>query len=163
MEGTKSKGEIALLIKIIADSHNVYHTVSMAKIAAHNHVFLQEYLFPTPYKITKNPIEVPLTYGIIKQESVFDTKAVSNKDAMGLMQLIKETACSTAKSLSMKCDASKLTKDPKYNIMLGSKYLSDLIKKFDRQQIDNVLLDLVKDKLDEYQDEFMIIQRIVNF
>jgi hypothetical protein len=40
---------------------------------------------------------------------------------------------------------------------------TDLIKKFDRQQIDNVLLDLVKDKLDEYQDEFMIIQRIVNF
>ena len=40
---------------------------------------------------------------------------------------------------------------------------TDLIKKFDRQQIDDVLLDLVKDKLDEYQDEFMIIQRIVNF
>lgn len=38
-----------------------------------------------------------------------------------------------------------------------------LFTEFDRQQIDNVLLDLVKDKLDEYQDEFMIIQHIVNF
>lgn len=129
IEGAKSKGEIALLVKIIADSKNIYHTVSMAKIAAHNNVFLQEYLFPIPYQIDKKHIEVPLTYGIIKQESVFDPKAISNKNAMGLMQLIKETACSTAKSLSMRCDISKLTKDPKYNITLGSKYLSDLIKK----------------------------------
>ena len=39
---------------------------------------------------------------------------------------------------------------------------TDLIKKFERQQIDNVLSDLVKDKkLDEYQEEFMIIPNIV--
>lgn len=135
VEDAKSKGEIALLVKIIADSKNVYHTVSMAKIAAHNHVFLQEYLFPTPYKIEKSHIELPLTYGIIKQESVFDTKAVSNKNAMGLMQLIKATACDTAKSLSMKCDISKLTKDPKYNITLGSKHFSDLLKYFNGSYI----------------------------
>lgn len=135
IEETKSKGEIALLVKIIADSHNTYHTVSMAKIAAHNHVFLPEYLFPTPYKIQKNPIELAITYAIIKQESVFDVKAVSNKNAFGLMQIIKETACSTAKSLSIKCDISKLTKDPRYNIKLGSKYFSTLLKDFDYSYI----------------------------
>lgn len=131
MEMANSKAEIALLVKIIADSHNTYHTVSIAKIASHNNVFLKEYLFPVPYKIANNPIEAAFTYGIIRQESVFDSKAVSNRDAMGLMQIIKGTACPTAKSLSMQCDVSKLTKDYKYNIKLGSNHIKDLLKKTD--------------------------------
>lgn len=131
VENAKSKGEIALLVKIIADSsNNPYHTAGIAKIAAHNHVFLKDYIFPTPYNIASKPIEASLTYAIIKQESVFDPKAISNKNAMGLMQLVKDTACSTAKSLAMKCDVARLTKDYKYNIKLGSSHFRDLLKKF---------------------------------
>ena len=47
-----------------------------------------------------------------------------NHAARGLMQLIKDTACDTAKNVGVKCRISKLTTDPKYNMRLGSNHLN---------------------------------------
>ena len=125
----KTKGEMALLVKIIDEStDNLNNIVEIGKIASHRHVFLKNHIFPTPYVITNKPIEASLTYAIIRQESVFDQYAVSSANAMGLMQLIKNTACGTAKSLDMYCDITKLTEDYKYNIKLGSNHFKDLLK-----------------------------------
>ncbi len=111
-------------------SKNVHHMAWLAKKALQKHVLIKNHAYPTPYKIGKLPIETPLTYSIIRQESVFDQHAVSSANARGLMQLIKATACDTAKSIAKVCKISKLTKDPKYNMILGSNYLSQMIKEY---------------------------------
>ena len=102
--------------------------VEVAKIAAQNKVFIPDCAFPTPYNLGGLPIPPHLTYGIIRQESVFDHRAVSYANAMGLMQLIKGTACDTAKSVNMKCNVADLTRNPVYNIKLGSASFQKIIR-----------------------------------
>lgn len=66
-------------------------------------------------------------HGIIRQESSFDRAAVSHASARGMMQLMPATARETAGKIGQSYDLSRLTRDPDYNITLGSQYLSQLM------------------------------------
>ena len=68
---------------------------------------------------------------IIRQESEFDTSAHSHAGAKGLMQLMTYTAKVVAKEAKLPYSKSKLTKDPEYNINLGSHYIAGLILEYD--------------------------------
>jgi soluble lytic murein transglycosylase len=68
-----------------------------------------------------------LAHGIIRQESSFDRAAVSHAGARGMMQLMPGTARSTAGKLGMSYELGRLTRDPDYNIMLGSRYFAQLM------------------------------------
>jgi len=136
VEKADNTAEILDLAAILSTSKNIHHMAWLAKYATQKHVLIKNYAFPTPYKAAAQlPLEKALVYSIIRQESVFDQRAVSSANAMGLMQLIKGTACDTAKSIGDKCDIPKLTSDPSYNMKLGSNYLKQLIEKFDGSYI----------------------------
>ena len=66
-------------------------------------------------------VDAELITSVIAVESNFDPKAVSRKNARGLMQLLPETAA----RLGVK-DAF----DPKENIDAGTRYLRDLLQKY---------------------------------
>jgi soluble lytic murein transglycosylase len=68
-----------------------------------------------------------LAHGIIRQESSFDRAAVSHAGARGMMQLMRGTANQVCGKLRVSCDTGRLTTDPNYNIMLGSRYFADLM------------------------------------
>lgn len=78
-------------------------------------------------------IDYALLQAVIATESGFNTRAVSPKGAVGLMQLIPPTAerygVKAEKDLPIQ---TKLT-DPRVNIAAGSRYLRDLIKLFPGQ------------------------------
>ncbi|UCE23089.1 MAG: lytic transglycosylase domain-containing protein [Candidatus Aminicenantes bacterium] len=75
--------------------------------------------------IAKNyGLESSLIHSIIRTESNYDPNAVSSKGAVGLMQLMPETA--------EKYGVEDLY-DPRQNILGGVKYLSDLINSFGRK------------------------------
>ena len=131
----KNTIDIYGVVGAIAKSNNVHHTTWAAKSAMQRHVLIKNHAFPTPYKVLDIPVEIPLTYSIIRQESVFDQHAISNAQARGLMQLIKSTACDTAKLVGAKCRISKLTTDPAYNIKLGSNYINQMIDIYDGSYI----------------------------
>ncbi len=65
-----------------------------------------------------------LIKAVIKQESNYKSDAVSHMGAVGLMQLMPKTA----EGLGVSADT--LT-DPRTNIMAGSKYLSQMIDRYD--------------------------------
>ncbi len=67
----------------------------------------------------KHGVEPDLIHAIIRAESNYDSFAVSEKGAMGLMQLMPATA--NAYGVNNFCD-------PEENIEGGTKYLKDLIK-----------------------------------
>ena len=67
---------------------------------------------------------------IIRQESEFDRKANSYVGARGMMQLMKYTAKLVAKQAKLPYSISGLTKDPEYNIKLGSYYLNSLLDQY---------------------------------
>jgi len=72
-------------------------------------------------------IEPALVLSIIRQESEFDTGAVSGANAHGLMQLMPSTARAQARTEGMTYQRGALTTDPTYNITLGSSHLAGLI------------------------------------
>jgi peptidoglycan lytic transglycosylase len=72
--------------------------------------------------------------GLIRQESVFNPRAVSHSDAYGLMQLLIPTAQLTAKRYGVDAaiTTETLLSDPRLNIRLGTSYLKDQLDKYGR-------------------------------
>jgi soluble lytic murein transglycosylase-like protein len=79
--------------------------------------------------------EDALVLTVMKQESAFDPKAVSSKGAMGLMQLMPDTAKQVAGKLKLNFNKSKLTRNADFNIALGRAYLDELLNLFDRSYV----------------------------
>ena len=75
-------------------------------------------------------VEYPLLLALITAESGFDTAAVSPKGAMGLMQLMPDTARRYGVVSDHKASLQKKLFDPKTNINAGTRYLRDLLAMF---------------------------------
>ena len=71
-----------------------------------------------------------LIMAIMKAESAFDVKAVSRKGAMGLMQVMPETAEWLATEMDVKYDGNRSLYNPEYNIKLGVHYFDMMQKRF---------------------------------
>jgi soluble lytic murein transglycosylase len=91
--------------------------------------------FPLPYELnlrseaTRNRVDPMLVAGLIRQESAFESKAMSHAGAMGLMQVMPQTALKLSRELKVRYARARLT-DPGYNLQLGSRYLANLIRDF---------------------------------
>ena len=70
-----------------------------------------------------------LIYSLIKAESKFKEDSVSNKGAIGLMQIMEPTAIEIANNLDKEIRKEDL-QDPEINIEFGIKYFSDLLKEY---------------------------------
>jgi soluble lytic murein transglycosylase len=73
---------------------------------------------------------VSLAYAVMRQESSFDPDAVSPAHAIGLMQLLPETAAAIAGALHLPYDDARLAV-PDVNILLGIRYLESLRTRYD--------------------------------
>ncbi|MEM6781336.1 MAG: lytic transglycosylase domain-containing protein [Pseudomonadota bacterium] len=71
-------------------------------------------------------------HAIMRQESRFETDAVSHAGALGLMQLMPATAKNTARKLGIQHRKSWLTQRPPHNIQLGSAYLREMLDRYDQ-------------------------------
>lgn len=70
-----------------------------------------------------------LLFAVIRQESAFDPRAISRAGARGLLQLLPATA--RRLSQGERGPGAQDLFDPRINIPLGSKYLSDLLQTHD--------------------------------
>ena len=78
-------------------------------------------------------VEENLIYAVIKAESNFESQAVSNKDAIGLMQIVEETAVDVAKKNNIEINTENIEEeilDIDNNINIGTKYLSTLLTQY---------------------------------
>jgi soluble lytic murein transglycosylase-like protein len=71
-------------------------------------------------------VDADLITSVIAVESNFDPKAVSRKNARGLMQLLPETAAQLG---------VKNIDDPQENIEAGTRYLRDLLRKYNNDLV----------------------------
>jgi peptidoglycan lytic transglycosylase len=91
--------------------------------------------FPLPYELdlrdaaARNLLDPMLVAGLIRQESAFESKAMSHAGAVGLMQVMPKTALKVSRQLRLRYRHAELT-DPRYNLQLGSRYLANLIESF---------------------------------
>ncbi|MDE8346672.1 MAG: lytic transglycosylase domain-containing protein [Acidocella sp.] len=101
--------------------------VGIARVAGISGQMLVREGWPRAVPVPSGPLEPAIAYGIMRQESSFDTGAVSGSGAMGLMQLMPGTARRAAGQSGLPDDDLF---DPAQNIALGSFYLSGLIQQF---------------------------------
>ena len=81
----------------------------------------------------RHGMDYELLQALIATESGFDTRAVSPKGAVGLMQLIPPTAERYGVRADKNSAIQKKLTDPAINIRAGARYLSDLIRMFPGQ------------------------------
>lgn len=74
-----------------------------------------------------------IVYGVIRQESLYRSDAVSSAGARGLMQLQPQTARRTARFSELPRSQSSDLFDPQANILLGAERLKMLLDQFDGQ------------------------------
>lgn len=83
-------------------------------------------------------VEENLIYAVIKAESNFDNNAVSNKSAIGLMQIVEETAIDVARRNNIEIDSENIEEellDIDNNIHIGTRYLSMLLAQYGNVEV----------------------------
>ena len=105
--------------------------VSIARRAGRDGVMMTEAGWPLAVAPPSGPVEPALALGLIRQESNFNTEALSPVGARGLMQLMPATAQSVAQRLGAgSVNLAALSTDPAYNMRLGTAYLGSLLDQF---------------------------------
>jgi soluble lytic murein transglycosylase len=95
-----------------------------------------EALFPKPYwpdlkKFSSaNGLDPYLVASLIRQESEFNPNAVSNKNALGLMQLLPKVGKGVAKQQKLKHFSATQLFTPAINLQLGTKYFRSMVDQF---------------------------------
>lgn len=116
-----------------AHEKNVHFVeIGIAKEAAKRGIILPKAYFPIneiPTYSNNIPPEVILS--IARRESELNMNAISPAGAIGLMQILPSTAKQMSKELGIKFSYKKLKSDAKYNVKLGSAYLSKLIDMYE--------------------------------
>ena len=72
---------------------------------------------------------------VIRIESAFDINALSNKGAVGLMQIMPSTGEEIARDLRMDWPGVDILRDPQANIEMGAYYLTKLIGQFNNLSV----------------------------
>jgi soluble lytic murein transglycosylase len=102
---------------------------------------LYPYIYPRAFEsvvvpqATEREIDPYFVYSLMRQESLFNERAVSPAAAYGLMQLL----LSTARRMATKAGAGEIDVEdlfsPEMNVRLGTEYLADLGERFDNDPV----------------------------
>ena len=99
------------------------------------------YIFPIQYEeiiekyAKKYNIQEELVFAVINAESRFDKNAISNKGAIGLMQIMPETGQWLSEKLKLDDFSEEMLYTPEINIQLGCYYLGYLLEKFNDEKL----------------------------
>lgn len=116
-----------------------WHDVAVAMATRQNVFFDYGLLYPRPFDgevgaaAKLADIDERLLYGVIRQESLFRPDAVSSAGAVGLAQLMPETARRTARAWGHPAPSTAELLDPATNVKLGAWHLRELVDQFQRQ------------------------------
>jgi soluble lytic murein transglycosylase len=118
-----------------------WHDRAIVTIAKANYDDDLKIRFPLPFYDTvlthaqNQNLESEWVYGIIRQESAFQTDAVSSAGALGLMQLMPATAREVANRQKIELKNNEDILAPDINIQLGTSYLRTLLDRFNNNHL----------------------------
>ncbi|MDN5331375.1 MAG: soluble lytic murein transglycosylase [Tepidanaerobacteraceae bacterium] len=117
---------IAIVVLILVGLFSLYSNV----------LWLFRYLYPLKYGeyilryADEYGVDPYLVAAVIKVESNFSPEAVSPKGAMGLMQIMPDTARWAAEQMGIENLKAEEIFNPEVNIRIGTWYLAGLIEEF---------------------------------
>lgn len=133
---TGSLEDIIYICTKLLDMGEYKHSVRMAVKAPYMET-LHHFLYPLAYWNTveglseKYGIDPLLVLSVVREESRFDAEARSPAGALGLMQLMPQTAYRLNSSLKLGMTGPREIMNVKKNLHAGIFYLSRLVKEFD--------------------------------
>jgi soluble lytic murein transglycosylase len=125
-----SAGELGLSAALALDLGRPDVAVALARRGSETGVVLFDAAYPVVDLGSTGAIERALALSLTRQESSFQTNVVSPAGALGLMQLMPDTARAVAARLGQPYDNARLTRDPAYNVALGSQFLGEMLERF---------------------------------
>ncbi|MBN2751465.1 MAG: lytic transglycosylase domain-containing protein [Rhodospirillaceae bacterium] len=106
--------------------------VRLSRLLRQHNVRETRFSYPVPAWIDLPQSPSPaLVLGVIRQESNFDSKAISSAGARGLMQLMPRTAEDEARMMKQPYAPSALLRRPSVNVAIGGHYLNRLLNRYD--------------------------------
>lgn len=111
---------------------SLHQGVRLSRLLRQHNVQETKLSYPVPewIDLPKSP-SPSLVLGVIRQESNFDTRAISSAGARGLMQLMPRTAEREAKMMQQPYAPATLLRRPSTNVAIGSHYLDRLLDRYD--------------------------------
>ena len=132
-DGAQTAVEADLAGRLVAAFGSARAQVVLGKRASYRGISLDRYAFPMLDVILaegRTGVGAAMLHGVARQESLFDTTAGSHVGAKGLMQLMPGTAREVSGWIGQRYTQARLTRDPAYNVALGSAYLANLDRRF---------------------------------
>lgn len=133
------KEDFTLLADLATELDYTHYGIRVSKKAMQKNIALVDLSYPIrelpEYGGKGAPPDPAFVFGLTRQESEFNPRAVSSAGARGLMQLMPGTARITARKHGLPYKTEWLLDDPTYNQQLGMAHLSDVIKRFDGSYI----------------------------
>lgn len=129
--------ELAALSRISKQYGYMRPSIRAAKQASRFQSMLTEEGYPRIPIIESLPpqFETAFVYAIARQETEFETNAISSARAYGLMQMIDSTARYTARKHNVDYSQARLLTDAEYSAQLGALHLNDLLERWDGSYI----------------------------
>lgn len=125
------EAQVAALASLVAKQRDAHLSVSVGKIISQRGMPIDSLAFPDygvpSYEPLENSAAPSIVYSIARQESTFETSAVSTAGAKGLMQMIISTAKRTAEHAGVAFDPKRLTTDAAFNARLAARHLGELM------------------------------------
>lgn len=123
--------DIGRMARLMLELRQPWHALRLAKAAAAKGVVYPAAYFPLTGLETEWLGPPPeLVMAIARRESEFNHRVASPAGALGLMQVMPDTARAMARKLGEPFDQPRLTRDPAYNARLGAAYLEGLRERF---------------------------------
>lgn len=134
---TKPNGRLRnVLLREYFRSHAYGRSLNIASQASLSQSERNFYRYPLAFweliqqKAEERELDPYLVLALIRQESLFDTRARSPAAALGLMQLIPPTATRVAKQLGLPTPSQEKLFEADVNLTLGTQYLKDLLLRY---------------------------------
>ena len=145
------KGLIVILIILIALVFLIVFNKKIEKIFYPKKYEEIVNIYSKEYEVDKN-----LIFAVIKAESNFDEKAISNRNALGLMQIMEDTAIEVADKNNIYIDKNNSEEEilkANNNINIGTKYLSILLEKYQNIELTLAAYNAGTGKVDKWIEE----------
>jgi soluble lytic murein transglycosylase len=133
-ESLPTPGQVAVLIDMAEKQGWYTFAVTAGKAAAQRGLDMQALAFPVrglPSDINTAGLEKALAFAITRQESEFNQADVSSAGATGIFQVMPDTGKDAAKMLRIPYDKNAWKTDIRYNVLLGTAYVNNLVKNYD--------------------------------
>jgi soluble lytic murein transglycosylase len=125
------EAQVAALARLVAKQRDAHLSLSVGKIISQRGMPIDSLAFPDygvpSYEPLENSVAPSIVYSIARQESAFETAAVSTAGAKGLMQMIISTAKRTAERAGVAFDPKRLVTDAAFNARLAARHLGELM------------------------------------